>query len=74
MHREGRRLDVGQTPDTVPGLFSVFVLQIADKIVEDEAVHLRTERDQRLTRSRCVVAGDDSVIRFGQIFKILGRL
>ena len=40
MHRERGRIDVGQSPDVVPGLFSILVLQVADEVVHNEAVHL----------------------------------
>ena len=43
MHGECRRVDVGQSPDLIPGLLAILVLEVAGEILEYQAVHSSAE-------------------------------
>ena len=58
MHRERGRIDVGQSPDVVPGLFSILVLQVADEVVHNEAVHLAGGPTEAELRRDQFIAGN----------------
>ena len=52
MYGEGWRIQICLVADLVPGLVSVFVLEVGRKVLNDEPVHCPLQRKQRLNGPR----------------------